>query len=119
MDTDFWKGIDRLEELAGKIKPGEWEYEPENENLRHNVTRVGVIIPELGEYISAANPAMIKEMTAEMRRLKDENAKLKNVSELTAKKLMQLYKEADWLAERLQSVCELSIHVPCNRKSVV
>lgn len=65
---DFWDEIERLEELAGKLKDEEWfpDY-PQGDEL---------------EYIAAANPAMIKEMIAELRwlnnKVNDKNAQIRD-----------------------------------------
>lgn len=112
MNKDFWERINKLEELAGKATPGTWiiKNDPEDRydydiafittTERQNasigeIAQVSCYEPDIieepivkeqianAEYISAANPAMIKEMIAEMRRLE---------------------KEADWLAEELASV---------------
>lgn len=89
MNKDFWERIDRLEELAEKATQGEWNVSNDhfligdvNKLLIANSlceTRGQVQSKANALFIAAANPAMIQEMIAEMRRLE---------------------KEADWLAEK-------------------
>lgn len=98
MNKDFWRRIDRLEELAGKATQGEWDvynfskvFSVESGN---NLFQAYSGFDSEGHkwdgkvnalYVAAAYPAMILEMIAEMRRLE---------------------KEADWLARRLVEFCD-------------
>lgn len=88
-NKDFWKRIDRLEELAGKATQGEWNYcgceiWANETTMSHDV--VGKVEKfEDAQYIDAADPAMILEMIVELRRLE---------------------KEADLLAEKLAEVSD-------------
>lgn len=84
MDKDFWEKVCALNELAGKATQGEWVSDGHGNidstkrfYLAENLTR------EDADYIAAANPEMILEMIAEMRRLE---------------------KEAGWLADKLAEV---------------
>lgn len=69
MNNDFWERIDKLEELAIKLASV------------YDGTTIPINELELiAEFAHATNPAMIREMVAEIRRLE---------------------KEANWLADRL------------------
>ena len=78
---DFWTRVNKLEELAGKANSGPWINDEKGRIDSHDHEAFSYIaqgcVKENAEYIAAANPAMIKEMVVEMRRLN---------------------KEADWLA---------------------
>lgn len=123
MNKDFWERINRLEELANKISPKDWEYTNTfgKPALISNTGCYGVQIAEAVfagkeehmEYIAAANPVMIQEMIMEMRRLKQENKRLKIEAQdldssggKMAKDYGQLEKEAQWLAEILAEFCD-------------
>lgn len=90
-----------------------------NENIvNENNERIGVVLPEYGEYITAANPVLIREMVAELRQMEMEIRGLKHdkkiLEEATEKgakdnlelrgRLNQMEKETDWLAE--QKACK-------------
>ena len=89
MNKDFWERVNKLEALACNTNAGPWwhgighphEIYTENENW----PIAAVESYNDAAYIAAANPAMIKEMIAELRRLE---------------------KEADWLAKRLAEFCD-------------
>lgn len=98
MNKDFWERIDKLEELAKKATQGKWSgyYGDKNEDyidgaINNEYVHIAMVNKPNCEnntlFISSANPAMIMEMIAEMRMLK---------------------KEAEWLAEHMQAVCELN-----------
>lgn len=96
MNKDFWERIDRLEELAKKAMPDHQVVYEDGEE-RYVLTK----------FIAAANPAMILEMIAEMRRLENENDRLKielHDMDSSAREMWndmkQLEKEADWLASK-------------------
>lgn len=100
MDRDFWRRRERLEELAQRATPGEWQCPPYSESMV--VSREGRLISssrhcsfnrkfglldmasaaDNAAYIAAANPAMILELCAEMRRLEkaleDKEARIGN-----------------------------------------
>ena len=103
MNKDFWERLDRLEELAEKATRPDWEIRVKNDNAY--ATNVDFHQANNLRYIAAANPAMIKEMIVEMRRLENENSKLKTVSEFVAKEASRLNKEADWLAIWCADAC--------------
>lgn len=87
MNNDFWKRIDKLEELAGKATQGEWIVSNSNFLIgdANNLLIANSLCETRGQdqsranarFIAAANPQTIREMIAELRRLE---------------------KEADWLA---------------------
>lgn len=86
MNKDFWKRLYRLEELAGKIPVVEWYHISVGKD-RHAVfsknkpeavialtcldedgTKIGMG-EKTSDYIAAANPTMVLEMIAEMRKM--------------------------------------------------
>ena len=97
MTKDFWKRVKKLEELAGKATQGEWSVDdtgyvfrkPQASSEEEKMPLVPMCRSMKqfdesrfdGAFIAAANPAMILEMIAELRRLE---------------------KEADWLACQLE-----------------
>lgn len=93
MTEDFVKRLDRLEELANKATPGPWynvvvesDFSVVSTDMQDDNKSIAIepIEEKDSEYIAAANPAMIKEMIAELRRLEE---------------------EANWLTETLAAFC--------------
>ena len=91
-NKDFWDKVAELEELAEKATQGEWHcdisgyvfrkpQEP-SENDKMPIVLLCGSVSQFeksrfdGKFIAAANPAMIKEMVAEMRRLEKEADRL-------------------------------------------
>lgn len=72
MNKDFWKRIDRLEELVNKATQGKWNYcgceiWANETTISHDV--VGKVEKfEDAQYIGAADPAMILEMITELKK---------------------------------------------------
>ena len=71
MSKDFWERVDKLDELAERATQGEWVYvglwsfyKKDNETSEALGTAEHYYD---GEYIAAANPAMIKEMINMLR----------------------------------------------------
>lgn len=140
MSDDFRDKVNRLEELAGKATQGEWListsdgidwgdlYITTEERVKDDMVEIALIdnaflrddeVPNDFQkeqnanacYISAANPSMILEMIAELRRIvKADEDKHKIICEDDRRienaevKVLQLEKEADWLAEKYISL---------------
>lgn len=103
-DCTFITTAQREKESKGAIAKVDFTepYIIENENLFPS----NIIQRNNAEFIAAANPTMIRDMIAELRRLKQENERLKieaydldSSGGEMAKDYEQLEKEADRLAE--------------------
>ena len=112
MNKDFRERMPRLEELAGKANSGPWQniighpHQIITENESWPVADVESFND--AAFIAAANPAMIVEMIAELRRLEKETDRLKielHDMDSSAREMWQdmrqQEKEADWLAKIL------------------
>ncbi len=76
MNKDFWEKVNKLEELAGKATQGGWKANTDDygslvalsPNSKEDISLVIEPIEKAdADYIAAANPAMIKEMIAEIK----------------------------------------------------
>lgn len=97
------KKLDELEKSAKAATPGAWELiqlygchiaVQDQKGLPKgifSITSMEVNKEENAKYVAAANPAMVLEMIAEIKSLRQENARLNA--------------EADWLADRCDEFC--------------
>lgn len=92
MNKDFWDKVKRLEELAKNTKHSDIvAFLPTDNSMR-----------VWADYIAAANPAMIQEMIAKLKRLHEEIEFQEKRSKAQGAMIGRLEKEADWLADILQ-----------------